>query len=414
MRDAVVVRSVSKSFRVYSPQRPWTFQEVAAAGLRRLRSTARLRALDDVSFGVRPGSMLGVVGQNGSGKSTLLKIVGGIMRPDAGQVEVSGRVGALLDLGAGFHEELTGRENVLINGVVGGLTRAEVVARFDAIVAFAELEDFIDQPLRTYSTGMRMRLAFAVAIHLEPDVLLVDEALSVGDVAFQQKCLDRIARLKLEGCAILLVSHDSALISDLCDQALWLRHGRTVARGPATEVVDRYVADMHDASRPHAPLAHPADLAGVPDGVQPERAGSREVEITSVRLRSAGRSDLKEIDSGAPLSIDIAFAAAAPVHSAIFQVYMFRRDGLVCLDLNTPVGGSDPIRGSGMVTLEIERVDLNDGLYYVDVGAYASDWGHVFDYHAAHYPLLIRGDGIRAVLRSPHRWRIRQAGGPGG
>jgi lipopolysaccharide transport system ATP-binding protein len=198
-------------------------------------------ALRDVSFEVGSGRALGVIGSNGSGKSTLLRLLGGVGKPDGGSIAVNGRIGALLDFGAGFNPDLTGRENVIVGGVISGLTRKEVLQRLDTIVAFAELESFIDNPLRTYSSGMQMRLGFAVAIHTEADILLIDEVLSVGDHSFQRKCLERIARFKAEGCTIVLVTHDSKMVREFCDDALWLNRGRVMVRGQPDMVVARYL-----------------------------------------------------------------------------------------------------------------------------------------------------------------------------
>jgi lipopolysaccharide transport system ATP-binding protein len=214
-------------------------------------------ALRDVSFSVSPGRMTGVIGPNGAGKSTLLQLIGGVGRPDEGSVQAYGRIGALLDLGAGFHPELTGRENVFINGVISGLTRHEVAQQFDSIVAFAELDEFIDSPLRTYSSGMQMRLGFAVAVHIVPDILLIDEVLAVGDLAFQNKCLERIAHFKAQGCAILFVSHSTNSIQQFCEEALWLHQGKLVAYGPAEVVAGQYVAEMSAETRRPTPAAQP-------------------------------------------------------------------------------------------------------------------------------------------------------------
>lgn len=243
MGDSIVVQGLGKQFRRYHHDRPSTLQEVFQRGARRIKAVERFWALRKVSFTVAPGRMVGVIGRNGAGKSTLLRLIGGIGRPDEGRVTVHGRLDALLGLGAGFHHDLTGRENVYISAVVNGLTRREVAREFDSIVAFAELEEFIDFPLRTYSTGMHMRLAFAVATHTHPQVLLIDEVLVVGDVAFQRKCFDRINQFKTEGCTIVVVSHDTGLITKTCDEALWLHAGRLMAHGPANEVVDQYLAE---------------------------------------------------------------------------------------------------------------------------------------------------------------------------
>lgn len=241
MDISVAVRGVSKLYRRYHADRPWTLHETLTRGLRRRHPMERFWALRGVSFTVAPGRMIGLIGSNGSGKSTLLRLIGGVGRPDQGSIEIHRRMGALLDLGTGFHPDLTGRENVFVNGVIGGLTRREVKERFDAIVAFAELEAFIDNPIRTYSSGMQMRLGFAIAVHAEPEILLIDEILSVGDYAFQRKCFERIARFKAEGCTIILVSHDTDVVREVCDEALWLDGGQLKSQGRPAEVVEQYL-----------------------------------------------------------------------------------------------------------------------------------------------------------------------------
>jgi lipopolysaccharide transport system ATP-binding protein len=243
VRSSIIVHGLGKQFRRYHHDRPWTFQEVFQRGLHCIKPVDRFWALREVSFAVAPGRMVGVIGSNGAGKSTLLRLIGGIGRPDEGRVTVHGRLDALLDLGAGFHYDLTGRENVFVSGIINGLTRREVAKQFDSIVAFAEIEEFIDFPLRTYSTGMHMRLAFAVATHSHPQILLIDEVLAVGDVAFQRKCYERIDQFKAEGCAIVVVTHDTGTVARICDEALWLHAGRLVAHGAANEVVDQYMAE---------------------------------------------------------------------------------------------------------------------------------------------------------------------------
>jgi lipopolysaccharide transport system ATP-binding protein len=244
MASAIVVTRLGKQFRRYHPNRPSTVQEALARGTGRLRSVEKFWGLRDVSFQVEAGRTLGIVGANGSGKSTLLRLIGGVGRPDTGRVDVYGRIGALLDLSVGFHPDLSGRENVIMAGILSGLPRRAVVARLDAIVAFAELEASIDNPARTYSSGMLMRLAFATAMHTDPEILLIDEVLAVGDLAFQRKCRERLDMFKASGCTLLVVSHDSGTIMDMCEDALWLQSGQVAMHGPAAEVVPRYVAHM--------------------------------------------------------------------------------------------------------------------------------------------------------------------------
>ena len=248
MPPAVSVRGLGKRFRHARVDRAWTFQEIFQRGGRGVGAGEAFWALRHVSFELEPGRMLGLLGRNGAGKTTLLRLVGGVGVPDEGGVEVRGRVGALLELGAGFHPELTGRENVWVGGVASGLSRREVRERFDAIVAFAELEAFIDDPLRTYSSGMQMRLAFSVATSVAADVLLVDEVLAVGDLPFRARCSERISELRAGGCAVILVSHDPEQIRSLCDEALHIEGGRVVASGAAGAVVESYLASLQGRS----------------------------------------------------------------------------------------------------------------------------------------------------------------------
>lgn len=242
MSDAVILKKVGKRFRRYHVDAPGSIHEIFLRGIRKLAPAEVFWGLREVDFLAARGKTIGVIGRNGAGKSTLLRLIAGVGRPDEGTIEVKGRISALLNLGAGFHAELTGRENLWINGVIGGLTRKEVASRFDAIVAFSELEDFIDTPLRAYSSGMQMRLAFSIAIHCEPEILLLDEILAVGDLAFQRKCRDKIMQLKDGGASIILVSHDADVVAKFCQEALWLRAGKVAAWGPSAEVTQRYLA----------------------------------------------------------------------------------------------------------------------------------------------------------------------------
>jgi len=244
MRPPILVTNVGKVYRRYHADRPGTIQEAVAKGLRRMQSVEKFWGLRDVTFRVEAGQAVGIVGANGSGKSTLLRLIGGVGRPDTGRIEVTGRVGALLDLGAGFHPDLNGWENAVLSGIINGLTRRQVFDRLDAIVGFAEVVDAMDNPIRTFSSGMQLRLAFSIAVHTEPSVLLIDEVLSVGDVAFQEKCEAKINEIKASGCSILVVSHEPGTIQDLCDAAIWLDHGKLMAQGEVGMVMEKYSAFM--------------------------------------------------------------------------------------------------------------------------------------------------------------------------
>jgi len=230
---------------------------------RSLGPNTPVTALNDVSFDVFQGERLGIIGGNGAGKSTAMSLVAGITPPTKGSVTVRGRVAPLLEVGAGFHDDLTGRENVYLNGIIMGMSRRDISARFDDIIAFAELEEFVDTPVKYYSSGMYMRLGFAVAAHLEPDVLLIDEVLAVGDAAFQQKSLARMREIAQSGATVVFISHNIPSVQLLCNRGIYLLHGEIVAEGPVSDVVERYMEDVRAgvASLHHDPVGPPDDAA---------------------------------------------------------------------------------------------------------------------------------------------------------
>jgi lipopolysaccharide transport system ATP-binding protein len=392
-QPVVIVEQLGKRYRRMHSDRPRTIMEAALAGFRKLRAMESFWALQDVSFAVMPGQMVGVLGHNGAGKSTLLQILSGIVRPDAGRVQVTGRMGALLDLGSGFHEDLTGRENVFINAIIGGLTRREAEQRFDQILKFAELEDFIDNPLRTYSSGMQMRLGFAVAIHTNPDVLFIDEFLSVGDLAFQAKCLDRILTLKQNGCAIVLISQNAAQVQELCDQALWLEQGRLKAYGEP-EVVGQAYADKMEAK----------------SNIQAQRSEySQEAMIQSVDLQDRQGQPLTAIDSGNGLTIVINYTIQQPIAHLIVSICLSTEAGQICFNTNTGTIGLElpTSLGQHAISLELERLDLSGGEYFVNVGLYARDWSFTYDYHWHQHPLTIGWTPAeQTLLYPPRRWSL--------
>ncbi len=411
MSDPIIVEGLGKRFRRYASDRPRTLQEAVLGGFRGLKAEEYFWALKDVSFRVPAGRMTGLVGRNGAGKSTLLRLVGGVGQPTQGHISTHGRIGALIDLGAGFHPDLTGRENIFINGVISGLTRQEVTRRFDSIVGFSELGDFIDSPFRTYSTGMRMRLAFSVAVHTDPDILLIDEVLAVGDMAFQQKCLDRIEEFKRNDCAILLVSHDTSLVEELCDEGLWLNAGQIQAQGPAELVVQQYVHEMQAETQRRTPSAWPS--YPVRDGqvlqVNENRFGSLEMEIQNVQLLNLKGDLVTRLDSGDALSVEFDYNIPQEIEPPIFGVTITQSDGLICYDVSTASAGLDlpKLRGRGKVALHIERLDLIGGTYLISVGAYKNDWSYAYDYHWQVYSITIEPPSSeKGVLRPPHHWEI--------
>ena len=383
-----------------------------------LRPDQTFTALDSVSFEVPRGSTFGVIGENGSGKSTLLKLMAGITRPTRGTIAVFGRISALIELGAGFHPEISGRENVAINGIMLGLTRREVAERFDEIVAFAELERFIDAPVKTYSSGMYMRLGFSVAIHVEPDVLLIDEVLAVGDEAFTRKCLDKIGEFRRRGKTIVLVTHSLGLVEKMCDDVLWLRRAKVADRGDPKRVVDAYltyVAGGEEAllAREHAQGAAAA-AEGAPAEAEPPaekregRWGSREVEITAVRLLDDRGQERHVYTPGERLTIALDVSARAPVEDFVFGVGIFTADGVSVYGTNTHLEDFVPARaaGPGEVRLHMDDLRLVEGTYLIDVAAHRRD-GTPYDYHRGLYSFRVKSR-IKdvGVYRPAHRWEF--------
>jgi ABC-type polysaccharide/polyol phosphate transport system ATPase subunit len=436
---AIEVSRVSKIYRRYSHRKQFATLKSALLSrslIKNLKPDETFTALNDISLRVAKGRTLGVIGRNGSGKSTLLKLVAGITKPSIGTVKVEGRISALIELGAGFHPEISGRENVFINGIMLGLTKREVTRRFDEIVEFAEMKDFIDAPVKTYSSGMYMRLGFAVAIHVDPDVLLVDEVLAVGDEGFTRKCLDQFGEFKRRGKTILLVTHSLGLVERFCDEALWLDAGRIKGSGDPTRIVGAYVTDFEhreeqelaatdararkSAAPPgtsatdHAPAVlpdnpvetatGPADMFRATEG----RWGSREVEITDIALLGADGAPGHVFHSGDRLDVRIRMHAPLPVDDFVVGVGLFNAEGVCCYGTNTSIEELMPERLSGEAEaiFSIESLDLVEGTYKLDVGIHKMD-GYPYDYHRLLHTFRVKSRAKDVgIYRPRHAWRF--------
>src|SRR5215204_1480563 len=366
MKPAIEAVNVSKVYRKYARKKQFaTLKSALLNGslVRDLQPDETFPALRGVSFSVPKGCTYGVIGRNGSGKSTLLKCVAGITRPTEGSIVVDGRISALIELGAGFHPEISGRENVFINGIMLGLSKREVAKRFDEIVEFAEMNDFIDAPVKTYSSGMYMRLGFAVAIHVDPDVLLVDEVLAVGDEGFTHKCLDKFAEFKRRGKTILLVTHALAMVERFCDEALWLDRGEKKGMGDPKRIVGAYVTAVEVSEEEHLATGdakaqestavvspdepasallpdHPVESGGAPANMflaAEGRWGSREVEITDVMLSTSDGERAHVFHSGDRLDIRIRLHAPLPIEDFVVGLGLFNAEGVCCYGTNTSI-----------------------------------------------------------------------------
>jgi lipopolysaccharide transport system ATP-binding protein len=386
---AVALEGVSKRFTRRA--RRTTVKQLLLDPLEPVRRE-RFWALRDVSFDVREGQTVGVIGANGSGKSTLLRLVAGLGRPTAGRITRRRDVAAMLALGDGFDPLLTGRENALTAGILAGLRRREVLSMLDEIVAFAELEEFFDHPLRTYSDGMRLRLAFAVAISVGPEVLLIDEVLSVGDLRFQEKCFGRLEELQEAGTTILFASHDEGQVRRLCQHVVWLAHGHVQAQGDPDTAYEQYSGAMRAETERRA-QARGEDAATRDEG----RVGTFEVEIAEVRVVPATLRP----DSGDGVRLEIDLVPRTPVDEPIVTVSLHRvGDYARMLELSTE-GDAVSLGRVGepqTVVLELERLDLPPGSYRFDVGVFERSWAYIYDYRWHAYPLEVVGP------EGPHRW----------
>ncbi len=376
-------------------------------------------AIKDLTLRVLPGQAVGIIGRNGSGKSTLLKLVTGIYKADKGSIRVNGRLAALIELGAGFHPDFTGRENVYLAAAMFGMSRSEVNARFDQIVAFSELEAVIDDPVRTYSSGMYMRLGFSVAVHTNPDVLLVDEVLAVGDATFTVKCHEKINELKRNGKTLLFVSHDLAAVERWCDEVIWLNQGEVKDRGEPRRVIDHYREFIEQAEEKdlekknqHEELtvSLPAEsefAEPVNDNFVSKRWGSKEIEIRNAVLAAEdGRAHLVfHPDDSMTLKIDYAvndLSILADNSDIVFGIGIHRSDGVVIYGSNTDIEGIEchPLSENGVITYRISRLGLLDGQYRLDLAVHRKD-GYPFDYHQGIMTFSVRSSKGQIGVVSP-------------
>jgi ABC-type polysaccharide/polyol phosphate transport system ATPase subunit len=434
--NAIEATNVTKVYRRYGRRRQFaTLKSALISGtmLSDLRPDETFAALQGVSFSVKRGSTYGIIGRNGSGKSTALKLVAGISKPTSGTVRVDGRISALIELGAGFHPEISGRENVFINGIMLGLSKREIQQRFDEIVDFAELRDFIDAPVKTYSSGMYMRLGFAVAIHVEPDILLVDEVLAVGDEGFTHKCLDKFGEFRRRGKTILLVTHSLGFVERFCDEVLWLDGGKAKATGDARRVVGAYITEVEraeerqlaaddvrkreevDAGGAREATAEvpqdPVEAGQAPDDMfraTEGRWGSREVEISAVELIGEDGAPSHVFHSGEHVRIRFGVRAHRPVHDFAFGLGIFNAEGVCCYGTNTVLEemAGERLDGDGQVEIVIDRLDLTEGTYKLDLAVHKKD-GYPYDYHRLLYTFRVKSRVKDVgVFRPPHRWEF--------
>jgi lipopolysaccharide transport system ATP-binding protein len=375
--DHIAVR-----YRVPQERIP-SLKEYAIRWLKRQMRYQHFWALDDVSVSIQPGEVFGIIGPNGAGKSTLLKVVARVLRPTRGRVRIRGRVAPLLELGAGFNHELTGRENILLNGTILGFPKKDIESRFDRIVEFSGLGDFIDAPLRTYSSGMIARLGFAVATDVRPGILIVDEILGVGDAAFQKKSFERILEFQAQGTTILLVSHALERVSEMCSRAIWLENGKVVFEGSAKSAVNQYLFfDTEQESKNLVALKRKKEI---------RRRGNRKIDIYQVQILNSNEEEQFIFETGDTVLVRMSYRTQEPVQEPIFGVAIHRQDGVHITGPNTQFSGQIiPIAdGEGIVQFKIPYLPLLDGLYHFSVAATNRNDTAIFDYHDRAYTFRI-------------------------
>ncbi|MGA2137410.1 MAG: ABC transporter ATP-binding protein [Verrucomicrobiia bacterium] len=375
---AIRVENLGKLYRLGERQRYYSLRDslarLATAPSRALRqmvtrepraprATNTLWALQDISFEVQHAETIGIIGRNGAGKSTLLKVLSRITEPTTGQAEIHGRVGSLLEVGTGFHPELTGRENVFLNGAILGMSRSEITRKFDEIVAFAEVEQFLDTSVKHYSSGMYMRLAFAVAAHMDPEILVVDEVLAVGDAQFQKKCLGKMGEVARAGRTVLFVSHNMGVISSLCNRVLRLEQGRIAGDGAPTQEVSAYLKQM-------------AEISKTPLEARTDREGTGEARITYIRFLDETGHPVDQAIGGQPLGIEIGYRSRSPGVVPVLALSCFAVVGVKVFHIDNKAGGVTlpPLQTTGYYRCQLHKLPLAPGRYLVNVSIQVHGW----------------------------------------
>lgn len=394
---AIEAENLSKVYRVYA--RP---VDRLLEALDRRRRHREFPALTDVSFSVAPGEGLGVVGENGAGKSTLLKILSGVTRPSEGRFAVTGKVAAILELGAGFHPEFTGRQNAVLNAALLGLNEDEVAAALPRILDFSELGDFIDRPVKTYSTGMAMRLAFSIATQIEPQVLIVDEALSVGDGYFQKKCMDRLLAFIRGGGTVLFCSHAMYYVTALCRHALWLRNGRVERFGPALDVVHAYEDHLL------------AKQAGEPPSAAEEAPSPTPARLVAVRWLPDGEgveAGTRTFGRGAAWALEVEWESDRADQAFHIGIGIDRSDGVQVCSFATHQDGRPPLRGRGRLRarLAVPELPFNRGEFALYVFLLDEAGLHIYDRRVHHGAFRVDAEEYRiGLVAVPHAWDLSQ------
>lgn len=430
MKYAIEVNDIWKKYRIYQDRSPTLKEKVL---FRNRAKYEDLWVLKGVNLLIEKGKSIGLVGQNGSGKSTLLKVLTRIIYPEKGSLEINGKVSSLLELGAGFHPDFTGMENIYMNAAIFGMTKKEIDKKLDQIVDYSELGDFVNSPVRTYSSGMYMRLAFSVAINVEPDILLIDEILAVGDERFQKKCFSKMKELKSQGCTLVIVSHSLNDIKKVCDEVIWLSEGVPKLIGDCEYVIDQYRSQMIKENSAPMKINEEVSVSKAIDnnndrlgsnnnikvnnlggkaevGITPNKWGSQEAEINDVKVMNVKGEITNIFSYGEDIVIKYDFRVNAKIENVIFGLGIFLQDGTRCYGTNTELANisfpefQEGYRGTVKITFR--QIYLNDGDYLINLAVHNKD-GMPFDYHHRLYGLKVySGSKDIGIIRPETEWTI--------
>ena len=400
--NAIEVNNLTKQFKVYFDKG----SELKERALFWKRNKYENRTvLDNISFSIKKGEAVGLIGKNGCGKSTTLKLLTKIIYPNSGSIEMCGRVSSLIELGAGFHPDMSGRENIYTNASIFGLTKKEIDARLQDIIDFSELQEFIDNPVRTYSSGMYMRLAFSVAINVDADILLIDEILAVGDANFQAKCFNKLREIKAAGTTIVIVSHSLGQIEQICDRSIWIKDGVIEMEGEPKEVHLHYLDYMNNERMDQAEKDRIREETKAARA-RNKRYGDKRVQFTEVKMLNGNGEEQRTFKTGESIILDLNYSVKEKVTDGVFGFGIFRSDGLWCYGTNTRIDRFDnfDIEKDGHYQVKLDEVMLIPGEYWVDV---TIEWGegNPVDYYkeAMRFEVVSNVTDV-GVLRVPHSW----------
>ena len=417
MAAAIEVNNITKKFRVYLDKGSTMKEKVLFQNRRKYEERT---VLNGISFNVDKGEAIGLIGQNGCGKSTTLKLLTRIMYPDSGSIEMHGRVSSLIELGAGFHPDMSGRQNIYINASIFGLTHKEIDKRINSIIAFSELEDYIDNPVRTYSSGMYMRLAFSVAINVNADILLIDEILAVGDAAFQAKCFNKLREIKATGTTIVIVSHSLGQIEQICDRSLWIHQGKIKAEGMPREIHMQYLDYMGEKIQQDSCSASSDEKNMVANQAAGENQGKDNIEkksrwgngaaqITKIQVLNSKGEEKRVFATGEDAIIKVWYTVKNVVPDADFGIGIFRNDGIQCYGTNTRIEHFPKfdLSKDGVFELQIDSLTLLAGKYWIDLAIESSN-GLPVDYFTRAFELEVFSPiGDVGVCRIRHKWQLQ-------